>query len=212
MGGQLTEKIRKRPYSVVLFDEIEKAHPDVLNILLQILEEGKLTDSKGRVANFKNTVIILTTNLGAKAISGDDVLGLRVSLNSKEKQEKAYEDMEKLVLSELKKVLLPEFINRIDHIVIFKSLTQDDINKIAELNLIELGKRVRKFKKVDLEFTKDLVKHVAETGFDEEYGARNIKRKINEIVESAIGKHLINQRKQPKTVKVDYENSQVKVS
>ncbi|MEI7603424.1 MAG: ATP-dependent Clp protease ATP-binding subunit [bacterium] len=211
-GGQLTEKIRKRPYSVVLFDEIEKAHPDVLNILLQILEEGKLTDNKGRIANFKNTIIVMTTNLGAEAIANNEILGLKVKASKEDSEKEAYVEMEKKVMEELKKHLLPELINRIDHIVIFKSLTKKDIEEISRLQLLELVNRIKKIKKIQVSFTDSLKKYIAKEGYDEEYGARNIKRKVNELIESKISKYLLSRQKAVKVINLDYKDSEVVVN
>ena len=140
-GGQLTEKIRRKPYSVILFDEIEKAHPDVMNMLLQILDDGRLTDAQGRTVNFKNTVIIMTSNVGARMITDKNVLGFSQSTDNKESQEKEYENIKKDVMSELKKEFRPEFINRIDDIIVFHKLTDEDIGQIIEIMLTQVQKR-----------------------------------------------------------------------
>ena len=142
-GGQLTEKIRRKPYSVILFDEIEKAHPDVMNMLLQILDDGRLTDAQGRTVNFKNTVVIMTSNVGARMITDKNVLGFSKSSDNKESQEKEYENIKKDVMAELKKQFRPEFINRIDDIIVFHKLTADDINQIIEIMLKQVQKRLK---------------------------------------------------------------------
>lgn len=191
-GGQLTEKIRRRPYSVVLFDEIEKAHPELLHILLQILEEGSVQDSKGRHINFKNTIIIMTSNIGATEIGTDEVLGFGLddSKVDEEKVDKAFEKMESLLLAELKEQLPPEFINRIDDIVIFRGLDLEDAKKIARLQINELNKRLLK-KSIRVSTTPSVVKHLAELGFDEEYGARNIRRKMQELIENPLADYIL---------------------
>ena len=132
-GGQLTEKIRRKPYSVILFDEIEKAHPDVMNMLLQILDDGRLTDATGRTVNFKNTVVIMTSNVGARMITDKNVLGFSQSTDNKEGQEKEYETIKKDVMAELKKQFRPEFINRIDDIIVFHKLNDEDIKQIIDV-------------------------------------------------------------------------------
>ena len=215
-GGQLTERIRKRPYCVVLFDEIEKAHPDILNILLQILEEGKLTDSKGRLANFKNTLIIMTTNLGANSIIDNKVLGFRLNKtnndNSEQDENQAYSDMEKMVMEELKNHMQPELMNRIDHIVVFKTLNKDNAQEIATIHLSELADRILKYKKIKVSFEQSVAKYIARNGFDFQYGARNIKRKINELVETRISKYLLDSKKNIKTLKVTFSKSEIRIS
>ena len=212
IGGQLTEKVRKKPYSVILFDEIEKAHPDVLNILLQTLEEGKLTDSKGRIANFKNTVIVMTTNLGADAILHNEVLGLKVNKKIEDKAETAYLEMEDTVLDKIKNYLQPELINRIDHIVIFRSLNPHDIEKITEIQLNSLCARIKKYKKIDINFSSRLTKKIAKEGFSKEYGARNVKRKIQELVESQISKYILSNKKILKELLIDYDKDRIVIS
>ena len=136
-GGQLTEKVRRQPYSVILLDEIEKAHPDVFNILLQILEDGRLTDGKGRTVNFRNTVIIMTSNVGANFIKKQQVMGFRPA-----DAERTYEQMKNRLLDELKRTFRPEFLNRVDDVIVFKSLTEEDIAQIVDLMLNELSKRI----------------------------------------------------------------------
>ena len=209
LGGQLTEKIRKRPYSVVLFDEIEKAHPDVLNTLLQILEEGKLTDSKGRVANFKNTVVVMTTNLGAEEISENAHLGIKIEKNNENKIEKAYEEMEATVMEELKKILRPELINRIDHVVVFRSLLKNDVESIVKLQLNELTIKLAKSKKLGLRVGNKLIKKVTEDGFSLDYGARNVRRKINELIETELSKYLLDHPKYKGELTLDIKKDKV---
>lgn len=191
-GGQLTEKIRRRPYSVVLFDEIEKAHPDLLNIMLQILDEGSLQDAKGRKINFKNTIIIMTSNIGASEIGKDDVLGFGVddSAQSDEKVDKAFEQMRETLMRELKDELPPEFLNRIDDIIIFRGLDLGDVRKITKILVDELNQRLKE-KGIQVAVTQSAVKHIAEAGYDSEYGARNVRRKIQELVENPLADYIL---------------------
>ena len=190
-GGQLTEKVRRKPYSVVLFDEIEKAHPDVMNMLLQILEDGRLTDSQGRTVNFKNTVIIMTSNIGARLITEKKLLGFsHVSDNNKEESAKQYEITKKDVMSELKKELKPEFINRIDEIIVFHKLEDEDIMQIIELMLNEVKKRMEE-NNIEIEIDESVKKLIFEKGFDKNYGARPLRRAIQNYVEDAISEKIL---------------------
>ncbi len=187
-GGQLTEKIRRKPYSVVLFDEVEKAHPDVLNILLQILDDGMLTDAQGRRVDFKNTVIILTSNIGASAITEKaKSLGFTAAATD----EKAA--MEANVMQALKSAFRPEFLNRLDEIIVFNRLTDADIRKIASLLLAELGERICGIG-VEIEFDPSLVAYVAEKGFDPIYGARPLRRAITSLVEDSFSEAMLEGR------------------
>ncbi|GAH41677.1 unnamed protein product, partial [marine sediment metagenome] len=161
-GGQLTEKVRRKPYSVVLLDEIEKAHPDVFNILLQIFEDGRLTDSQGRVVDFKNAVIIMTSNVGATLIKKGTTLGFR---GTSETEEMSYKEIKEKVTGELNKTFRPEFLNRIDEIIVFKSLTREEIKKIADLMLKEVKKLLEE-QKVDLEATEKAKELLAKAGYD----------------------------------------------
>ena len=187
-GGQLTEKIRRKPYSVVLFDEVEKAHPDVLNILLQILDDGMLTDAQGRRVDFKNTVIILTSNIGASAITEKaKSLGFTAAATD----EKAA--MEANVMQALKSAFRPEFLNRLDEIIVFNRLTDADIRKIASLLLAELGERICGIG-VEIEFDPSLVAYVTEKGFDPIYGARPLRRAITSLVEDSFSEAMLEGR------------------
>lgn len=202
-GGQLTEEIRKRSYSVVLFDEIEKAHPDLLNILLQILEEGQITDSKGRKINFKNTIIILTSNIGAEDIGKDKVLGFKVEGRKRKGGtiDVAYERMRERLTDELKKALRPEFINRVDEIVIFRGLDEKDAVKITKLLLKESQDRLKE-RKIRLDIDKAAIKLIAKEGFSDEYGARNLRRKIQELIENPLADLLLDQKDKVSKVRV----------
>lgn len=187
-GGQLTEKIRRKPYSVILFDEIEKAHPDVMNMLLQILEDGRLTDSQGRTVNFKNTVIIMTSNLGARLITDRKQLGFTNIQDENAKKE--YEETKKEVMAELKKELRPEFINRIDEIIVFHKLNDEDINQIIDIMLKEVVNRLKE-QKYEIEFEPDVKEMVAKEGIDKNFGARPLRRTIQNLVEDKLAEEIL---------------------
>ena len=211
-GGQLTEKIRRKPYSVILFDEIEKAHPDVMNMLLQILDDGRLTDAQGRTVNFKNTVIIMTSNIGARMITDKNVLGFSKDNKDKEGQEKEYENIKKDVMGELKKEFRPEFINRIDDIIVFHKLTEEDISKIIDIMLKQVQKRLRE-QEYDVEIDQSVKDLVAKKGIDINYGARPLKRAIQGVVEDKIAEAILDGKIIPhKKVKIIAENDEVKVA
>lgn len=188
-GGQLTEKVRRKPYSVVLFDEIEKAHPDVFNMLLQILEDGRLTDSQGRTVDFKNTVIVMTSNVGASLITeanSRQKLGFANSDSTDSKNE----DIKEIVMGELKKVFKPEFINRVDDIIVFNKLTHDDIKQIAENMLGSLKSRLQSMD-IDIEFTESAKDKLADEGFDDTYGARPLRRVIRSKIEDTVSEKML---------------------
>lgn len=210
-GGQLTEKIRRKPYSVILFDEIEKAHPDVMNMLLQILDDGRLTDAQGRTVNFKNTVVIMTSNVGARMITDKNVLGFSKNQDNKESQEKEYENIKKDVMAELKKQFRPEFINRIDDIIVFHKLTEEDINQIIEIMLKQVQKRLKE-QEYEVEFDSSVKELVAKKGIDTNYGARPLKRAIQSNVEDKIAEAILDGKIIPhKKVKILAENEEIKV-
>lgn len=188
-GGQLTEKIRRKPYSVVLFDEIEKAHPDVMNMLLQILEDGRLTDSQGRTVNFKNTVIIMTSNLGARLITDRKQLGF-ANKEGEADSKKEYEEIKKEVMAELKKELRPEFINRIDEIIVFHKLNDSDINQIIDIMLKEVANRLKE-QKYDVKFEPDVKEMIAKEGIDKNFGARPLRRTIQNLVEDKLAEEIL---------------------
>lgn len=188
-GGQLTEKIRRKPYSVVLFDEIEKAHPDVTNMLLQILEDGRLTDSQGRTVNFKNTVIIMTSNLGARLITDRKQLGF-ANKEGEADSKKEYEEIKKEVMAELKKELRPEFINRIDEIIVFHKLNDSDINQIIDIMLKEVVNRLEE-QKYDVKFEPDVKEMIAKEGIDKNFGARPLRRTIQNLVEDKLAEEIL---------------------
>ena len=195
-GGQLTEKVRRKPYSVILFDEVEKAHPDVMNMLLQILEDGRLTDSQGRTVNFKNTVIIMTSNVGARLITDRNKLGFTNNQNEEEKNKKDYEETKKEVMSELKKQFRPELLNRIDDIIVFHKLENKDIEKIIDLMLNQVIKRM-KAQDIEIEISDDVKKLIAEKGVDNNYGARPLRRAIQSMLEDKIAEAILDGIVQP---------------
>ena len=205
-GGQLTEKIRKNPYSVILFDEIEKAHPDVFNIMLQILDDGILTDAQGRRIDFKNTVIIMTSILGAKEILGkvSSKLGFGRDEDSTEKSE--HEKIKDKVMAEVKRTFKPEFINRIDEIIVFDRLTEDDTKEIARLLLKSLEERLRE-NEITVSFTDAAIEKIAKEGFDPTYGARPLRRAIQSQIEDMLSEKIIDGAiKRGTNVTVDVED------
>lgn len=188
-GGQLTEKVRRKPYSVVLFDEIEKAHPDVFNMLLQILEDGRLTDSQGRTVDFKNTIIIMTSNVGARLITEkQSSLGFNSENENAEESEK--KDIKELVTGELRKVFRPEFLNRVDDIIVFNKLNKDEIKQIAVKMLKTLENRLDKMN-IKISFTDNAISEVADKGFDENYGARPLRRAIQNEIEDPLSEQML---------------------
>ena len=205
-AGQLTEKVRRKPYSVILFDEIEKAHPDVMNMLLQVLDDGRLTDSQGRTVNFKNTVIIMTSNVGAKLITDKKTLGF---IEEKENGEKEYQDIKKDVMGELKKEFKPEFLNRIDEIIVFHKLEDNQIRKIVDIMLNNVAKLLKEqgIKLTVDENAKDLV---AKKGTDKTFGARPLKRAIQTMVEDKIAEAMLD-GKIKKEAKVTVQDDEIVV-
>jgi len=192
-GGQLTEAVRRKPYAVVLFDEIEKAHPDVFNLLLQILEDGMLTDAKGRMIDFKNTIIVLTTNLGSKRLTEKAApIGFNLKQDALSKAEQEYDVLKAEVLEDLKKHFRPEFLNRIDKTVVFRALTHENIKEIVKLHIEKLQKRVTP-KNIKLEVTTSALDKLAELSFDPEYGARPVRRKVQELIEDQLTEGLLNE-------------------
>jgi ATP-dependent Clp protease ATP-binding subunit ClpC len=206
-GGQLTEKIRRKPYSVVLFDEIEKAHPDVFNILLQILDDGRLTDAKGRTVDFKNTVIIMTSNVGASTIKKQRTLGFASNSSNEEKDE--YEKMKENVMAELKQTFRPEFLNRIDEIIVFHSLSKENIKQIVSLMIDNLSKRLEQLN-IKIELDDKAKEFLAEAGFDPVYGARPLQREIRRKIEDRLSEELLKGSVQKSdTIKISAENNEL---
>jgi ATP-dependent Clp protease ATP-binding subunit ClpC len=184
-GGQLTERVRRRPYSVVLLDEIEKAHPDVFNLLLQMLEEGRLTDSFGRKVDFKNTIIIMTSNIGAEMLKKQGSIGFK-----SQEEEATYQSMKDRLLDEIKKVFKPEFLNRVDDIIVFRSLTKEDLEHIIELEIKGVEQRLKE-QKITIELTKEAKDFLIGRGFDKTFGARPLKRTIQRFLEDPLAEEII---------------------
>lgn len=184
-GGQLTEKVRRRPYSVVLLDEIEKAHSDVFNLLLQMLEEGRLTDSFGRKVDFKNTVIIMTSNIGAEMLKKQGSIGFK-----SQAEDVTYQAMKERLLDEVKKAFKPEFINRVDDIIVFRSLTKEDLIRIVELEVEDVESRLKE-QNIEIELTQEAKEFLTEKGFDRNFGARPLKRTIQRFLEDPMAEEII---------------------
>lgn len=203
-GGQLTEMVRRKPYSVVLFDEIEKAHPEFFNILLQVLEDGYLTDAKGKKVDFRNTIVVMTSNLGAKQLTDEaSKIGFDISGDSLKKAEEEFEDRKKQVLKELKNHFRPEFLNRIDKTIVFRPLTSENIEEVVKLQLNEFNERL-KDKGIAIEATPTAVSLLAEKSYDPQYGARPVRRKIQDLVEDPVAERILDGSFSPGTlVKID---------
>ncbi len=205
-GGQLSEKVRQNPYSVILFDEVEKAHPDVFNILLQVLDDGHITDSQGRKVSFKNTIIIMTSNAGAQNIVEPKRLGFTSVIDDKED----YKRMKEGVMDEVKKIFKPEFINRIDEIIVFHSLTKDNIKQIVDIMIKTIGKRSKAQMNIALDTSEDVVTHLAEVGFDPKYGARPLRRAIQTNIEDKLAEAILaGTIKEGDTVHVQYLDNEM---
>lgn len=202
-GGQLSEKVRRNPYSVILFDEVEKAHPDVFNVLLQVLDDGHITDSTGRVVDFKNTVIIMTSNAGAENIVAPKTLGFATATDEKQN----HENMKSKVMDEVKRIFKPEFINRIDEIIVFHMLNKEQIAKIVDIMIDTVNKRTLEQMKISIELDDEAKKYIVEKGYDEKYGARPLRRTIqNEIEDNIAEKILEGKIKEGNKVKVSVKD------
>lgn len=205
-GGQLTEAVRKKPYSLILFDEIEKAHPDVFNMLLQILDDGRLTDSRGRVVNFKNTIIIMTSNVGARNLENPSKLGFAVAENAEQDR---YEKMKDTVMEELKKTFRPEFLNRLDDIIVFAHLTKPEIRQIVDIMLSDLIKRIG-LQEIKVEVTDEAKDSLAEEGYSQTYGARPLRRLIQKKIEDALAEEMLTGAyKEGDVITIDLENKKI---
>lgn len=186
-GGQLTEAVRRKPYSVILFDEIEKAHPDVFNILLQILDDGRLTDSKGRTVDFKNTVIIMTSNVGARDIKKKNTLGFATGENQSKAE---HETMKEIIFEELKRTFRPEFLNRLDEVIVFHSLKEENIREIVDLMIRNLEERLKDLE-ISLEISDEVRDHISKVGYDQVYGARPLERTIRDLIEDRLAEEFL---------------------
>lgn len=193
-GGQLTDKVRRRPFSVILFDEIEKASPEVLNILLQIMDEGRLTDSKGRSINFKNTIIIMTSNIGARLLLKDSTVGIYLGeVKNEDGVDQIVLDTQEKIVEQLKEYLQPEFMNRIDDVVVFRGLKKTDITPITKLHIENFVKRIKKENNIVLKNadSKEIVEYITDSGYSEEYGAREVRRVIRSTLENAVADKIL---------------------
>ncbi|HZD59283.1 MAG TPA: AAA family ATPase, partial [Anaerolineae bacterium] len=184
-GGQLTEQVRRRPYSVILLDEIEKAHPDVFNVLLQILEDGRLTDAQGRTVDFKNTILIMTSNLGARYIQKGTPLGF-----GKSQEGISYEDMKNKVTGEIKKTFRPEFLNRVDDVIVFHELKREDIKKIIDLMFKRVADQLRE-RAIEVELFEEAKEVLVQEGYEPAMGARPLRRAIQRFIEDPISEGLL---------------------
>ncbi|MBN1983419.1 MAG: AAA family ATPase, partial [Chitinivibrionales bacterium] len=203
-GGQLTEKVRKKPYSVILFDEMEKAHPDVFNILLQILDDGVATDAYGRRVNFKNTIIIMTSNAGTRDVRKTSQVGF-----GKSDEGSYYEAMKSKVLDELKRIFNPEFLNRVDETIVFSQLGKKEIALIVNIRLQDVYTRLRE-RDVTLTFTNEVKEHLVTVGYDPILGARPLRRQIQRLVEDRLAEEFLNQAyKEGDTVSVEMQNNEI---
>ena len=197
-GGMLTERIRRRPYSVILLDEIEKAHPDVFNLLLQVLEEGQLQDQLGHTVSFRNTVLIMTSNAGAREISADSSLGFQVDPTGKQ-----FTEIRSQVLAEMKRLFSPEFLNRIDESVVFHALSKEELERILDLELGEVQGRLRD-QRIELEMRKDAREYLMEKGYDPKYGARPLRRVLQKDIEDPLSLDILKGRFLPGSTVVGY--------
>jgi ATP-dependent Clp protease ATP-binding subunit ClpC len=205
-GGQLTEQVRRKPYCVVLFDEVEKAHPDVWNILLQILEEGKLTDSMGRVVDFRNTIILLTSNVGADSLRKQTSIGFTPMSEGSD-----YEKMKEKLMEEAKRTFKPEFLNRLDDVIVFRSLTKPDLIQILELEIAKLCGRL-KGKCLNLVFDEPAREYLLQKGYDPAYGARPMRRAVEQCLEDPLAEEFLRGRllpNEPVTVTTNAEKDKL---
>ena len=210
-AGQLTESVRKRPYSIVVFDEIEKAHPETFNILLQIMEEGQLTDARGRRVNFRNTIIVMTSNVGADTIKYGSKLGFMLPQSEEQTNERNYEEVKKNVQDQLQRTFRPEFLNRVDSTIIFRPLTIEEIKQIVRLELKKISDRLVEYQ-IQIEFTDEAFEWLAERGYDSEYGARPIRRVIQQEIEDRLSDNILgNQFREGVSLRVSIDESSVLV-
>ncbi|MEZ4634424.1 MAG: AAA family ATPase [Caldilineaceae bacterium] len=207
-GGQLTEAVRRRPYCVILLDEIEKAHPEAFNMLLQIMEDGHLSDAKGRRVDFRNALIIMTSNIGAKLIQGSKGIGFAITADEETQQENEYQQMKNRVMDALKKTFRPEFINRLDGIMVFRSLSKEEITKIVELEMRTLRMQLAE-QEMELVLTEEARLAIADSGYDPDYGARPLRRVIQNEIQDPLSEALLGDRFSPgDTIQVDFKPSE----
>lgn len=205
-GGQLTEAVRRKPYSVVLFDEIEKAHPDVFNILLQILDDGRLTDSKGKTVDFKNTVVILTSNVGATSLKKQNTLGFSAAADESKEE---YERIKETITEELKRTFRPEFLNRLDDVIVFHQLKEEQIKEIVDIMIMDLEKKMDKLD-IKIKVTEKTKEYLANTGFDPVYGARPLERAIRKIIEDQLAEEILKGKlSKEEDIVIDYDGREL---
>ena len=202
-GGSLTEKVRNKPYSIVLFDEIEKAHSDIFNVLLQILDDGKLTDSKGRVVNFKNTIVILTSNIGTEYSEQMNTIGFSIE-NKKSKEKKSYDEMKKSTMDSLKNYFKPEFLNRLDEVILFEALSEKSLEKIAQIEIAKISSRLIE-KGITLKVTAKAIDQIITNNYPKEFGARPLKRILQEKVLDKLSAHILENYGDRGLFTVDYK-------
>jgi ATP-dependent Clp protease ATP-binding subunit ClpC len=203
-GGQLSEKVRRRPYSVILLDEIEKAHPDVFNLLLQIFEDGRLTDSFARKVDFRNTVMIMTSNVGAELIRKSGAIGFKA-----QKEDISYQEIKDKLLEEVKRTFKPEFLNRIDDIIVFRPLVKEDLVKIIDIELSHVAERLKE-QDLKLEVNQEAKEFLIEKGFDPVFGARPLKRTIQRFLEDPLASEIISKRfTEGASIKVSRKNEEL---
>jgi ATP-dependent Clp protease ATP-binding subunit ClpC len=208
-GGQLTEAVRRRPYSVILFDEIEKAHPEAFNTLLQIMEDGHLSDAKGKRVDFRNTILILTSNVGADLIKRETSLGFGVKKNEKQTEETAYQKMRKKVMNEMERMFRPEFRNRLDGTVIFRALSREEITEIVDLLMDQVQERLQE-QDLILLVTEVAKKLIADEGYNPDFGARPLRRVIQSRIEDALSEGILaGNFGLGDTVQADVENDEI---
>jgi ATP-dependent Clp protease ATP-binding subunit ClpC len=210
-GGQLTEAVRRRPYSVVLFDEIEKAHPEAFNMLLQILEDGHLSDAKGRRVDFRNAILLMTSNVAAEHLMREMSVGFKLTQDEAKNAEQEYQKMKEKVLDQLKKTFRPEFLNRIDAVVVFRSLTQEQIREIVELMLTRVRERLDEHE-ITLDATDEAKELLAEEGYDRHFGARPLRRVIQNVIEDPLSEAILaGEFEAGDTVVVDVEDGEIRL-
>jgi ATP-dependent Clp protease ATP-binding subunit ClpC len=210
-GGQLTEAVRRKSYSVILLDEIEKAHPEAFNMLLQIMEDGNLADAKGRKVDFRNTIIIMTSNVGAEQITRDMNLGFAMKEDEEKSKAREYDRMREKVTAQLKQTFRPEFLNRIDAVVVFHALAKEQIRQIVELELDRVRKQLSE-QEIELEVTEAAMDLLGDRGYDHTYGARPLRRIIQNLIEDPLAEGVLDSRFQAgSTVRVDVEDDLLKL-
>jgi ATP-dependent Clp protease ATP-binding subunit ClpC len=207
-AGQLTEAIRRRPYSIIVFDEIEKAHPEAHNMLLQIMEEGHLTDARGHKVDFRNAIIIMTTNVGVEMIQKQSTFGFSLTVDEAQEEAQAYKEMRKKLTDALKRTFKPEFINRLDGVIVFRSLNQEDIRKIVQLELDKVNDRLEE-SEIHLRATDEALAYLSEEGYNPEMGARPLRRVIQQKIEDRLSDALLAKEfEEGKTILIDVETTQ----